>query len=242
MPRQSEPVSPPPMMTTRLPAAVALLEKLHREVDALEIAAGDRQIARLSGAAAENNGVVLGAELVAGDVDTRVDAGSEADTLGTHLVDAPIDEVLLHLEVGNAVTQKAADAVVALEHRHVVTLAGELLCSGETRGTRSDDGHLLAGLHARNHGHDETLVESPVDDPAFDVLDGHRFFVDVEHARRLARSGAHATGHLGEVVGGVKSVDGVFEPALVHEVVPVGDEVPERAAVVTEGNAAIHAA
>ena len=62
VPMQSEPVSPPPITTTCLPparmsgaverlvadAAVLLRQEIHREVNAVEIAAGDRQIARAS--------------------------------------------------------------------------------------------------------------------------------------------------------------------------------------------------
>ena len=75
VPMQSEPVSPPPMTTTCLPlgedrldvvqrlvgdAAVLLRQELHGEVDAVELAAGDRQVARLLGAAGQRHGVVLG--------------------------------------------------------------------------------------------------------------------------------------------------------------------------------------
>ena len=63
VPMQSEPVSPPPITTTCLPparmsaapssgseddAAVLLRQEVHREVDAVEVAAGDRQVARAS--------------------------------------------------------------------------------------------------------------------------------------------------------------------------------------------------
>ena len=62
VPMQSEPVSPPPITTTCLPparigsapaprlaadAAVLLRQEVHREMDAVELAAGDRQVARL---------------------------------------------------------------------------------------------------------------------------------------------------------------------------------------------------
>ena len=43
-------------------------------------------------------------------------AGAELDALGRHLLHAAVDQVLLHLEVGNAVAQQAADAIVLLEH------------------------------------------------------------------------------------------------------------------------------
>ena len=37
-------------------------------------------------------------------------------------------------------------------------------------------------------------------------------------------------------------LDRLFEPLAIHEVVPVRDEVPERAAAVAERHAALHAA
>ncbi len=75
---QSEPVSPPPMTTTCLPSArigspaagrlaadapVLLRQEIHGEMDAFEIAAGHRQVARLLGAAGQHDGIVLGDQL-----------------------------------------------------------------------------------------------------------------------------------------------------------------------------------
>ena len=72
---QSEPVSPPPITTTCLPAAVIvplrrrvglvvagvalvlLRQEIHREMDAGELAAGHLQIARLFGAAGQRHRV-----------------------------------------------------------------------------------------------------------------------------------------------------------------------------------------
>ena len=74
VPMQSEPVSPPPITTTCLPvarigstladglaadAAVLLRQEIHGEMDALELAAGDRQVARLLGAAGQRHRVVV---------------------------------------------------------------------------------------------------------------------------------------------------------------------------------------
>ena len=72
VPTQSLPVSPPPMTITSLPSAriwpldlvagvdlVLLRQELHREVDAVEIAARHRQVARALGAAGEHDGVEL---------------------------------------------------------------------------------------------------------------------------------------------------------------------------------------
>ena len=64
-------------------------------------------------------------------------------------VDAPVDVVLLHLEVGDAVAQQAADAIVALEHGDVVTGARQLLSAGEPGRPRADHGDLAPGTGFR---------------------------------------------------------------------------------------------
>ena len=62
-----------------------------------------------------------------------------------HLREARLEVLLLHLEVGDAVAQQAADAVVALEHRDGVAGARELLRGREAGGAGADDGDGLAG-------------------------------------------------------------------------------------------------
>jgi len=112
----------------------------------------------------------------------------------------------------------------------------------ETGRATADDRHALAraaGGHLRG---DPTLVPRAVDDGHLDLLDGHRVGVDAQHARGLARRRAQAAGELGEVVRGVQPLDGITPVVAVDEVVPVGDEVAERAAVVAERDAAVHAA
>ena len=148
---------------------------------------------------------------------------------------------LLHLELGDAVAQQAADAVGPLEHHHRVTGAGELLGGGQPGRAGADDGDLLAGQLVGRQRHDPALVEGVVDDLDLDLLDGHRVLVDAEHAGRLARRRAQPTGELREVVGGVQPLDRVAPVVAVDQVVPVGDQVAERAAVVAERDAAVHA-
>ena len=57
------------------------------------------------------------AQILERDVFADVRAGLKLDAFGPHLLQAPVENVLLHLEVGNAVAQQAADAVGLLEHR-----------------------------------------------------------------------------------------------------------------------------
>src|SRR6185369_3655801 len=190
----------------------------------------------------EDDGVELLLELVAADGDADVDARLEGDALGRHLQHAAVDQVLLHLEVGNAVAQQSADAVVALEERHVVAGARELLRARHAGGPGADHGDLLAGLLFRQLGHDPAFLEGVVDDVLLDVLDRDRVVVDVEDAGFLARRRTDAAGEFGEVVRRVQALDRVLPAVPIDEVVPVGNDVPERATLVAEGNAAIHAA
>ncbi len=77
-----------------------------------------------------------------------------------------------------------------------------------------------------------SLVPGAVDDLDLDLLDRDGWLVDAEHAGRLARRRAQPPGELGEVVGGVQPIDRVTPVTAVDEIVPVGDQVAERAAVV----------
>ena len=106
-------------------------------MDALEVAALDRQVARLGRAAAEADGVELGEELLGRDVDADVDAGLEDDPLGLHLLEPAVEVALLHLEVGDAVAEQAADPVGALEDGDRVPGPGELLGAGQAGRARS---------------------------------------------------------------------------------------------------------
>ena len=75
-----------------------------------------------------------------------------------------------------------------------------------------------------------------------DRLDRDRIVVDAEHARAFARRRAQLAGELREVVGGVQAVDRRPPAVAVDQIVPVGNQVAQRAALMTERNAAVHAA
>jgi hypothetical protein len=129
------------------------------KVDAVQVAPGHRQVARLLGAAGQQHGVEVGLQLrrrdgflgPVGDLAAlgqlaHQHAGAEHDALGLHLLHAAVDVRLLHLEVGNAVAQQAADAVVLLEHRDVVADARQLLRRRQAGRAGAHHRHLLAGL------------------------------------------------------------------------------------------------
>ena len=149
---------------------------------------------------------------------------------------------LLHLEIGDAVAQQAADAVGLFEDGDGVAGARELLRGGEAGGSGTDDGDAFAGAHRRRLGLDPAFGEGAIDDGLLDVLDGDGRLVDAEHAGGFAGRGAEAAGEFGEVIGGVQLARGFAPAAAIDQVVPIGNEVGQRAAGVAEGHAAIHAA
>jgi hypothetical protein len=144
-------------------------------------------------------------QLGARDVFAHVDAGLEHDALGFHHLQAAINDRLFHLEIGNAVAQQSADAGVALEHGHGVPGPVQLLGGGQTGGAGTDDRHLLPGAPFGRLGFDPAAGEGALHNFLFDLLDGHRRFIDAEHAGFLARGGAQPAGELGEVVGRVQA-------------------------------------
>ena len=163
-------------------AAILLRQELHGVVNALELAAGNGQVARMLGAAAEQDGVVVSVSDVDGDVDADVRVGVEDDAFGAHLLDAAIEDVLLKLEVGNAVAEQAADAVVLLVDGDGVAGAAKLLRGGEAGGAAADDGDALAGGLLGRLGVNPALVPCAFDDGALDELDGDGRLIDAEHA------------------------------------------------------------
>ena len=119
---------------------------------------------------------------------------------------------------------------------------GELLGGGETGGAGTDDGHGLTGGEGRLHRRHPAVGEGVLDNLQLDGLDGHRVIPDTEDAGALTGGGADASGELGEVVGGVQPVVGLTPAALTDQVVPLRDDVAQRAAVMAERDAAVHAA
>src|SRR5262249_55380761 len=131
--------------------------------------------------------------------------------------------------------------VFALEDSHQVAGAVELLGRGEPGRTGADDGDGLAGAGGRRLHADPALVERALDDGDLDALDRHRVVVDAEHAGAFARRRAEAARPFREVVRRVQAIDRLAPLVSIDQVVPVRDDVAERAALGAERDAAVHA-
>ena len=137
--------------------------------------------------------------------------------------------------------KQAARPIGPLEHGHLMAGPIELLRGGQPGRTGADDGHALAGARKRRLGHEPALGDRPIGDRHFDLLDGHGIFVDPQHASRFARGGADAAGELREIVRRVQSLQRLVPLIAKHQIVPVRDDVSQRAAGVAERHAAVHA-
>ena len=182
-----------------------------------------------------------GLQLFERHVDADIHARPELDAFLFHQRQPAVQDPLLHLELGNAVAQQAADAIGLFEHRHEMTGAVQLLGRRQTRRTRSDDGDRLARADERRLRRHPSFVECLVDDRHFDRLDRDRIVVDAEHARPFARRRTQAPGELGEIVRRVQPLERGLPAVAIDEIVPVGNQVAERTSLMAERNAAIHA-
>jgi hypothetical protein len=95
-----------------------------------------------------------------------------------------------------------------------VTSSVELIGGGQTSRTGTDDGDSLASADlgwARDH---PALLETAINDGALNRLDTNRILVDTENASTLARSRAHTTCKLREVVGHQQAVESILPLVL----------------------------
>ncbi len=169
----------------------------------------------------------------------------ELDAAVREPLDAALHDILLELEVRDAVDEQAAGAVVAVEYRDLVALQTKLLRAGEPCGPCADHGHMLRTFAPRFQRLHPAFVPGGVAQELLDRADGDgavaRLLDDaIALAEAILRTDAAAD--LGHVVGGLRKLVSLFQPALGGELQPVGDVVLERAVHLAEGHAALRAA
>src|SRR5438128_2399176 len=110
----------------------------------------------------------------------------------------------------------------------------ELLRARETGRAGSDDGDALAAAARGALRRYPALAPGAVRNGRLDRFDRDRRVIDVERAGGFARGRTNTTGDLGEVVGLVQPIDRRPPILLVDEIVPVRDQVADRAARMAE--------
>src|SRR5208282_5944134 len=140
-------------------AAGVVGQEIHREVDAVEVAAFYGQVARLGRTRAKDDGVKVLQQFFPRIVHAHLSPGHELDPLGFHLRDAgEYDLLLVELHVRDAIHEQPPHAVSALEHGDLVAGLVELRGSTQTRRTGADDGYFLAGADFGRLRHDPAFL------------------------------------------------------------------------------------
>ena len=224
-------------------------------MDAVQIAARHRQVARLLGTTSQQNRVKVFLQLgcghgflgpvghfgILGPL-AHQHAGAHRHAFGLQLRHAPVDVAFVHFEIGDAVAQQAANAVILFKHRHRMADTRQLLRRGQTGGAGANNGYFFAGLLCCRLGVYPAFGPGAVDDGVLNGLDAHRVVIDVQRTRCFAGRGANAAGELGEIIRAVQDLNRSFPIILEHQVVEVRDDVVDRAAAVAKRRAAVHAA
>ncbi len=258
VPRQSAPVSPPPMITTCLPRGgdgrslrprspawrppVGRRQVLHGLVDAVQVArrapAGRGPRWRRRPARSRR----IGPQLAGGDVRADVDAAAELGALGPHLVQAPVQVPLLHLELGDAVAEQAAGRSARSNTVTVVPGPGELLGGGQPGGPGADHGDPLAGARPRGGcgaTQPSAQARSMISTSTCLIVTGSALMPSTQAASHGA--GQSRPVNSGKLLVACSRSDGLAPVVPVDQVVPLRDQVAQRAAVVAERDAAVHA-
>ncbi len=213
---------------------------LHRRVHPGQGAARHSQLAAIRSAAGEHDRVRSGPQLLDPEIDPDLHPNPEGRALGSQLIEAPVKPALLHPEFRDAVAQQAADPIGPLVDHHVVTGPGELLGGGQPRRTGADHGDHAPGPGRRPQRGEPPPSTGVVDDRQLHLLDRDRIGVDRQHAGVLARGRAQRAGELGEVVRGVQPIRRPPPLTPPDQLVPVRDQISQRATRVTKRHPAVH--
>src|SRR5262245_63880301 len=98
-----------------------------------------------------------------------------------HDVQAPVQDVLFHLEFGDAISQQSADAIGPFEHRYPMACLIQLCGCSQSRRTGTDDSDGFSSACQWPPRSNQAFLEGAVDDGDFDVLD--RDWIDRKSTR-----------------------------------------------------------
>src|SRR5690606_38999910 len=128
---------------------VLLFEQLHGEIDAFQLASGNRQITRLTRTDGQTDRMILAFQLFYRNVAPDKVCRSDLVPLCLKERKASIDDGLLQLEVGDAKTHVSACSLFGFKYGDRMARSVEKIGGGKAGRARSDDGDLFAGALLR---------------------------------------------------------------------------------------------
>ena len=213
--------------------------------DIAEPAAGHLDLARPVDAGRDQHRVVAFADLGEAGIAADFEAAVEDDAALFEQGDAASDDGLFELEIGDAVDQQPAHAVMPVVDLDLIAAPAQLLGRGEPGRPRADDADRAAELARRRRRLDPAALEGGVGDVTLHRTDGHRAVAGlldnaVAFAQPVVRTDPAAD--LRHVVGRRGDLVGLRQTPLGGQHQPVRDVVVDRAVDLAIGHAALRAA
>jgi hypothetical protein len=149
--------------------------------------------------------------------------------------------MLFHFEVWDSIPEQSTNSIITFKNCYRVSSSGELLrcCQSSWATTYNRNG--LSSKSIWHLGQNKAFVKGVIDDADFNFFDSHCRLINSQHARVLAWSRTNSTREFREVVRCVQAINCLFAATSMRKIVPLRYQVSKWAALVTEGNAAIHA-
>ena len=226
-------------------------QKFHREMDALEFSSGNLNVPGLRSAAAEQHPVKFLQQLFSVFVPSHIRSGDKGDPLLLQKADPAVQNRFIQLHIGDAVPQKAADAVASLKYGHLVAPAVQLHGRRQAGGAASHHRYLFSGPHLWRFRFQKSVFPGVFDHCPLVFFGGYRISVEAAGAGRLAESRADPGSKFRKTVGFGQPPVSLLPVSQIHQIVPFRAEILQGAAAghtgdhapgLAEGNAAGHAA
>ena len=204
-------------------AAVDLAQKVDGHGHVLGILARNTGKAAALAANSHIKGLkALLAQLVERHIATDLHTIAELGAHQANDLDLGLNDVLLQLKAGDAVSEHAARALVLLEHDRLVALLGQVEGAGQAGRTGTDDSDLLieaAGARRGHHRRDIAGrgVQIALGDELLDLVDSHGGVHATAGAGVLTAAVAHATADSGQRVLALNERQGLVVAALRRE-------------------------
>ena len=144
----------------------------------------------------------------------------------TQTLGATFNDFLFKLEIGDAVSQQAADAIIAIINVHAVPFTSQFLRPREAGRTGTDNAHRLIAFPRHLDRFDPTFLPCGIGQILFNGTNSNRsvsrlFDHTIAFAETVLR--ANPATDLGHIVGRLAELVGFFETTFRRHLKPIGN-------------------
>src|SRR5690606_10489935 len=164
------------------------------------------------------------------------------DTFRFQYPDPSSDDRFFQFEIGNAIAQQPSRLIISFKYGNRMSGFIELGCCGQSGRAATHNRNFLARSDHRGLWSHKSSLERFFSDAFFDMLNRYSGLIDTQYASRFTGGRTNPPGKLGKVVGAGQNLIGFLPVTPVYRIVEVRNDIPQRTAIVTEWDTAIHAA